>query len=428
MTTDRHLERDLPSILGDIAMGAYPDYIDDVLVTTAQRRQRPAWTFPERWLPMDVVTRRPLFAPKIPWRTLGALAMILILIAAAVVAYVGSQTKLPAPFGIAANGDVAYASGGDIYTVDPLTGNASAVVTGPDTDRAPAWSRSGTYIAFLREDPRTLNSSQLYVARADGSGIMPVTPTPSALVGDHAFSPDGLEILFTTGSDGRRDLWVAKADGGGARQLDVGLSVASPSFRPPGGAEIVFAGKETEGGSNGLYAVDVATGEVRTILAPVDGIDRDLARVSPDGSRIAFSAWTPGLDRNDYSVHVVAADGSGEMTLPIPERATFQDAPAWSNDGRSLAVVRGYGVHNEDMALAVLPADGSGFGVETRHGLTGCCDTLYEWAPDDTTILVKPFDLSGNPLPPLLWDPLTGLTTPARWAATSDPAWQRLGR
>jgi hypothetical protein len=80
------------------------------------------------------------------------------------------------------------------------------------------------------------------------------------------------------------------------------------------------------------------------------------------------------------------------------------------------------------MALAVLPADGSGHGVETRRGLTGCCDTLYEWAPDDTTILVKPFDRSGAALPPLLWDPVTGSTTPAAWMATSDPAWQRLAR
>ena len=43
-------------------VGPYPDYIDDVLATTAQRRQRPAWTFPERWLPMDITThasRRP---------------------------------------------------------------------------------------------------------------------------------------------------------------------------------------------------------------------------------------------------------------------------------------------------------------------------------------------------------------------------------
>jgi Tol biopolymer transport system component len=323
---------------------------------------------------------------------------------------------------------VAYASAGDIYTVDHLTGEASAVVTGPETDRAPAWSRDGTHFAFLRDNPGEFNTSQLYVARPDGTGLVLVTPEPLPLVGNHAFSPDGRDILFTSGPEGQVDLWVAKVDGSSARQLDIGMSVASPSFRPPGGAEIVFAGKQAGGGSNGLYAVDVATSEVRTILAPAPGVDRDLPRVSPNGSRIAFSASTFDPDRNTYSIHVVAADGSGDMTLPMPERATFQDAPAWSNDGTSLAIVRGYGLRNEDITLAVLPADGSGFGVETRHGLTGCCDTLFEWAPDDTTILVKPFDLGGQPAPQLLWDPLTGATTPAPWASISDPAWQRLAR
>jgi len=70
MTTERRLERDLPQILGDLAMGPYPDYIDDVLATTAQRRQRPAWTFPERWLPMDIVTSRVPTAA-FPLRQLG---------------------------------------------------------------------------------------------------------------------------------------------------------------------------------------------------------------------------------------------------------------------------------------------------------------------------------------------------------------------
>ena len=42
--------------------------------------------------------------------------------------------------------------------------------------------------------------------------------------------------------------------------------------------------------------------------------------------------------------------------------------------------------------VAVVPADGSGVGVESDHGLTGCCDTLLQWSPDDTSILVMPED------------------------------------
>jgi hypothetical protein len=71
MTSPQRLERDLPMILGDLAMGPYPDYIDDVLLTTARRRQRPAWMFAARWLPMIGVARQPVLAPQLPWRAIS---------------------------------------------------------------------------------------------------------------------------------------------------------------------------------------------------------------------------------------------------------------------------------------------------------------------------------------------------------------------
>jgi hypothetical protein len=51
MTAVTRLERDLPAILGDLSAGPAPDYLDDVFGRTGRSRQRPAWTFPERWLP-----------------------------------------------------------------------------------------------------------------------------------------------------------------------------------------------------------------------------------------------------------------------------------------------------------------------------------------------------------------------------------------
>ena len=57
MNADGRLERNLPDILADLAVGPSPDYLNDVLATTARRRQRPAWTFLERWLPMTALTR-----------------------------------------------------------------------------------------------------------------------------------------------------------------------------------------------------------------------------------------------------------------------------------------------------------------------------------------------------------------------------------
>ena len=78
--TAQRLERELPAILDELGRSPYPDYIEDVLVTTAQRRQRPAWTFPERWLPMDMATTA-VPGTRVPWRSLAVLALLAIVVA-----------------------------------------------------------------------------------------------------------------------------------------------------------------------------------------------------------------------------------------------------------------------------------------------------------------------------------------------------------
>lgn len=433
MTSDRRFEQDLPDLLAQLAPGPAPDYRDDIVRQTARIRQRPAWTFPERWLPMTAVTSRAAAALRFPVRIVALVALLIIAMVVSALLIAGSRPRLPAPFGLAANGHVAYAADGDIYTADPVSGASTAVVTGPETDLAPAWSRDGTHLVFERKVSGTTGFGELYVASSDGREVIAVTPEPRLELASYAFSPDGRQVVFTSGPEdlvtvsGSADteLWIANVDGSGLRRLDVGIGVRWPSYRAPDGAEIVFTDDAAPAVGNGLYAVDVASGVVRTILAPTPGVGRDVVSVAPDGSRIAYSASTTDPDRNTYRVHVVAADGTGDVPLPLPAAATFQDAPAWSNDGTRLVVVRGYGARNEDMALAAVPADGSGTGVETARGLTGCCDTANEWAPNDRSILTLPIDLHGRPVQQLLWDPSTGESQPAPYVATSEPAWQR---
>ena len=58
MTTFDRFDRVFEDVLTDLAQPAYPDYIDDVLAKATTGSQRPAWTFPERWLPMRTIARR----------------------------------------------------------------------------------------------------------------------------------------------------------------------------------------------------------------------------------------------------------------------------------------------------------------------------------------------------------------------------------
>jgi dipeptidyl aminopeptidase/acylaminoacyl peptidase len=255
-------------------------------------------------------------------------------------------------------------------------------------------------------------------------------PGPEASA-QYIFSPDGTEIALWSRPDAGGKLWIAKSDGSEMRPANLPITVGEAAYRPPNGAELIVTSSQN-GGSNGIYAFDTRTWVPRTIVAPVAGVSVDSVRLSPDGSRLAYKSGAADGGPSSYRVHVIGLDGRNDVTLPLPAGAVFQDSPVWSNDGTRLAITRGYAQHNEDMALAVLPADGSATGVESARRLTGCCNTILQWSPDDTSILVMPeaIVVTGEPITTqhLLLDPSTGVTTPAPWTGSSPPAWQRTVR
>ena len=82
MNRPENLERDLTAWFTDTATPRVPDFTDDILRLTAGTRQRPRWSFPERWLPMSVITLGRRTLTPLPWRTIGLLAVLALLIAA----------------------------------------------------------------------------------------------------------------------------------------------------------------------------------------------------------------------------------------------------------------------------------------------------------------------------------------------------------
>ena len=177
MTTPTRIERDLPGILGDLSAGPAPDYLDDVFGRTGRMRQRPAWSFPERWLPMADITRSRAFPYSPPWRTIAVALVVIALLVVAALAYVGSQPRrVPSPFGPAANGLITYEIGGDIYAGDPATGTSRLLVGGTADDHDPGYSPDGTLIAFIRSVNAT--ESELYTVRPDGTDLKRVATSP----------------------------------------------------------------------------------------------------------------------------------------------------------------------------------------------------------------------------------------------------------
>jgi Tol biopolymer transport system component len=390
------------------------------------------------------IARQPAFGRQVPWRPIAVLALILLLLAATLALVIGSPHPLPAPFGLARNGLVAYASGGDIYTVDASTGNSKAIVTGPENDVSPKWSRDGTHVAFERMAAANSSTGVVYVARPDGSALVRVTPDALVGITSYAFSPDGKRLLISASLNGIPSLFIAPTDGSEIHQLDVGMAATNAVWRPPLGSDILFMDSDngdTSGGSGAIHLVSSQGGAVRTIVNDERsaGIYRGHPLWSPDGSLIAYGEWcdadcstgkTLTVDGNTVQVHVVNADGNDDRILPSAAGAQWQAPESWSNDGSRMLVIRGDTGGLEKARPAAVPVDGSGSGVDVPYpgGMDSSPTAAWQWAPDDSSILGTPTSTSGAVLDQVLLDPVKGTFRTVAWQSVSDASWQRLAR
>ena len=269
-----------------------PDYTDDILWQTAGSTQRPRWTFPERWIPERLIAAVRATAKPVPWRAIGVLVDPRPPGRAAAI-YVGGQPRLPAPFGQAANGLLAYEQAGDIHTVDPKTGARRPIVTGPDFDHDPRFSLDGTRLVFLR---RTSGGERLVIADAQRGDLIVANEVLRNPDSDSiAWSPDGRRIAIAADLAGKRALYIVDTADGQATTLAIDYVELEVYWRPPDGRELMFLGG-AEKRSLYLASVDGADGKE---LPLADG-DRQSLRPSgwtPDGRRFAYHQSTGGVDR-----------------------------------------------------------------------------------------------------------------------------------
>ena len=176
MTARDDFDRHLSAWLDDRAPVREPELLlGQVLARTARTRRRPAWLIPERWIPMSSISTRLAPTSRVPWRPVALVALLIVaLIVGAIVISGSRQPKLPPPFGLAANGTIAYSTNGDILVADSPLGEPRVIVGGATNDNGPLYSPNGTRIAFVRGTIGAADA-QLWAALADGSGARMLT-------------------------------------------------------------------------------------------------------------------------------------------------------------------------------------------------------------------------------------------------------------
>jgi len=429
MTTDR-IERRLPEILTEIAVPRTPDYTDDILGLTAQLRQRPGWTLLERWLPMDL-TAAPARIGRVPWRTVGVLALLIIALAVAI-AVVGSRTRQANPFyGPAANGSIVYDEEGDIYVTDALGSPGRLLIAGQGAF-AQRFSQDGSTIWFGRF---VTGGFAIMRADADGSNVRQATTILLPDTEATTVSPNETELAAILVANEPELALLNLTNGTGLRTLDLGGVVPTRfvAWRPPVGDQLVFLGHPGGIKSDlGLYVVRPDGTDLRQVaLAQGESIDAanatqssfgDLA-LSDDGVTAAYVNRGSTVAGKDCVIHLLDLDSGVDSAMSYDPTARCEVSPAFLGDGRLL-------LESQDAAgtaarLLVVPADASAPGrpigpvfdiADTREG------RHWELSPDRGTVL---FLRTGGVTELISVE--TGAVRPADVRITiGDWSWQRL--
>jgi Tol biopolymer transport system component len=186
----------------------------------------------------------------------------------------------------------------------------------------------------------------LYTMPIGGGEAKPIT-TGLAFDGEAKFSPDGKMIAFTSDRDGADNLWVANADGSGAKQLskDQRSEFVSPAWTPEG--EYVLVSRAAEGlGTHEIwmYNINGGSGVQVTKTAPAPTTPRDQRKndlgvvASPDGKYFYYARRLGSFNYNaTFPIwQVVRRDRTtgDEDTITQEPGSAFR--PVLSPDGKKL--------------------------------------------------------------------------------------------
>lgn len=268
----------------------------------------------------------------------------------------------------------------EIYVMNGDGTNPRRLTDNAQFDGFPSLSPDGKRIVFdsnrLRAEGEPINTSNLFVMEADGTGQTPLVRGSSA-----TWSPDGKEIAFHASASGTgqpilsprpgaattdSDIFVLNVDDflkKGTRPKNITNNPAAVDDDPdwsPHGQKIVFTShpatdslKTDDHPAAEIYVID-ARGTGKPTRLTNNSEEERAPSWSPDGRRIVFCCRRGG---RDFEICVMNADGTGQVQLTDN---TFGDlTPTWSPDGKMIVFHRIVGGPGQ-FQLFVMNADGSG--------------------------------------------------------------------
>jgi dipeptidyl aminopeptidase/acylaminoacyl peptidase len=281
------------------------------------------------------------------------------------------------------------------------------LTTTPGAKSEVSWSPDASMLAFVSQGAIWVVSAAGGPPKQLTDGVRGPGDPRGAADRTPRWCPKGQWILFETGRRGQNELMVVSADGrttnalaatevyGGADRLsddDRGDAVSGDRFDPspawsPDGTRIVYTERAREyfAGKLKLLPFDLATGratgnptELYTARPDRGGAWAiDAPAWSPDGRTLAIVLQDSGWDK----VYLLSANGGAPRALTSGDGEDLN--PVFSPDGRSLAIVSNR-LHLEQRRIWIVPVDGSA--PRQLTDLPAGVESNVQWSPDGAKI------------------------------------------
>jgi hypothetical protein len=248
------------------------------------------------------------------------------------------------------NGKIAFSDdftgNAEINTINPNgSGQAQVTALGAE-DLTPAWSPSGSLIAFASD--RGFGDFDIYRTDPAGGSLLTLNDD-SVEDASPSWAPTGAELVVSSeGPGGQQDLFRLAADGSGAK-INVtnspGLDETNPSWSADG-SKIAFERLPAPGDTRrDIFTINPDGTGLQNVTGSPNADDRE-PNWSPDSTQIAYASHQNG----NYDIYTIGADGTGDLNITNYPPAHDRD-PAWSPNGQTIVFVSRRRTDTDDLFL-----------------------------------------------------------------------------